>query len=78
MNVKELSVANTQLQIRLSETKVLDAVDKLRLTKLKLQADMDRELHLLASDIEREKIQMEQQKNYLKAAQAELDRGYEA
>jgi hypothetical protein len=78
MTEKEQRVEYQKLQLRIAETKVVDALSKLRLTKIKLQAEMERELSQLESDAQREKLHLETVKTYLTLAESELERGFDA
>ena len=85
MNDKELKVEQCKLDVRTSESRLREAQRNLDEGYRKSQAqvelakaEMEREYSRLKEELERAKIRVELDKTWLKNAECELARGFEA
>lgn len=77
MNDKEYTVKNAEHNLHIAQTKLTDAMEKLRLTRIRLQADMDREIGMLANDVKRAELDCQKDKTYLELTLSNLERGFD-
>lgn len=77
MTEKELNVKRSELDVRTQETRLRDAKVALDEGYKKLKADFDSAYAKLKSDYERECINLEREKLYLKQAQEVVAQGFE-